>query len=132
MTEESIFCDENGKPLPRKNKFDMALYEAKAGIQEEEAKKAEIEWHENKCCCQDLQLAIKANNAWLKKDTALEEENEQLKAQIESMKETLEQIRWETNEHGTHNMAENELLKWGYIDGKTEIEKEADEYVRWR
>lgn len=44
-------------------------------------------------------------------------EIEQLKAQIESMKETLEQIRWETNEHGTHNMAENELLKWGYIDG---------------
>lgn len=26
MTEESMFCDENGKPLPRKNKFDKGLY----------------------------------------------------------------------------------------------------------
>lgn len=31
----------------------------------------------------DLQTAIKANNAWLKKDTALEEENERLKADLE-------------------------------------------------
>lgn len=35
MPQESMFCDENGKPLPRKNKFDMTLYEAKAGIQED-------------------------------------------------------------------------------------------------
>lgn len=62
-------------------------------------------WHYNKECTlegieyglaegrkeseKDLQTAIKANNAWLKKDTALEEENEQLKAKLKRCAETI-------------------------------------------
>lgn len=36
MTEESMFCDENGKPFPRTNKFDMELYNKELEKQAEE------------------------------------------------------------------------------------------------
>lgn len=61
---------------------------------EAENEKAEhdIKWHDNKCCCQDLQIAIQANRAWLKKDTALEEENERLKEENAELKNKLEKF----------------------------------------
>lgn len=34
--EESMFCDENGKPFPRTNKFDMELYSKELEKQSEE------------------------------------------------------------------------------------------------
>lgn len=49
---------------------------------------------------------------WNNRLTKLEKENAKLKAQNESLKDTLQAIATDTNEHITHNVAQNELDKW--------------------
>ncbi len=49
---------------------------------------------------------------WFNGCYKLAKENAELKKQNESLKDTLQAIATDTNEHITHNVAQNELDKW--------------------
>lgn len=64
------------------------------------------EWIEQRRKGSDLMSKLLLRNEELQK------ENAELKAQNKSLKNTLQAIATDTNEHITHNVAQNELDKW--------------------